>query len=150
MYDGTTHGGMMAWHTLSRACAGYPAQQEQLPTPHLDPSLNPARLQPTVRAIARPTQAPTAQSAHHTRQCPHIAHQMAARPLRLLPRESRALEAHGTGPLGPLGAACAPLVDLIASSFSKASRTPASSSWRFSAWHRGLQVDLDHFEYSAP
>ena len=64
-----------------------------------------------------------------------------------LPRTRRALEADGRGPPGPSTAARASPVDSIAARISAASRTPAGNSWWFSAFERGLRVDLAH---SAP
>ena len=62
---------------------------------------------------------------------------------QLYPLTRRALEAQGPGPFGPSGAACALLVDTIASRISVAPRTTAGSSWRFSASSRRLQTDLE-------
>jgi len=67
--------------------------------------------------------------------------------LHPLPRTRRALEAVGSGPPGPSTAARASPVDSIAARISAASRTLAGNSWWFSAFERGLRVDLAH---SAP
>ena len=69
---------------------------------------------------------------------------------QLHPLTRRALEAQGPGPFGPSRAACALLVDTIATRISVASRTTAGSSWWFSASSRRLQADLERVAPKTP
>ena len=92
--------------------------------------------------ICEPHGAPNSLNSASERVCTHDSSKRGGRQ-RLLPPLRRALEAHRTGPIGPSGAARAPLFDAIATRCSTASPKPAGSSWWFSAFNRRLRVDLE-------
>ena len=126
---------------LSRACKLFGTSTAAV-QPTRNPGTDPARLGSTACASASLMALPTA-STVHPNECAPTTAQSAAADNVFCPRYARALEAHRTGPIGPSGAAHAPLFDAIATRCSTASPKPAGSSWWFSAFNRRLRVDLE-------